>query len=140
MVITQIQSAPFSRAQMKHHPSPNFPLLQEFERRFCHFRSVNNQACLPHVLVCGVVIYGEDYTKVPPPSPSQYSCVIAEWTEDFFWSEHFSRRHSIRSFFNLNKTRTFKNGAISKAQKAQNNFLEKNLKFLKKIFLSKKVA
>ena len=39
-----------------------------------------------------------------------------------------------------NKTRTSKVGAISKAQKAQNNFLEKNLKFLKKIFLSKKVA
>ena len=31
-----------------------------------------------------------------------------------------------------NKTRTSKVGAISKAQKAQNNFLEKNLKFLKK--------
>ena len=28
-----------------------------------------------------------------------------------------------------NKTRTSKVGAISKAQKAQNNFLEKNLKF-----------
>ena len=39
-----------------------------------------------------------------------------------------------------NKTRTSKVGAISKAQKAQNNFLEKNLKFLKKFFLSKKVA
>ena len=36
----------------------------------------------------------------------------------------------------VNKTRTSKVGAISKAQKAQNNFLEKNLKF----FLSKKVA
>ena len=30
-----------------------------------------------------------------------------------------------------NKTRTSKVGAISKAQKAQNIFLEKNLKFLK---------
>ena len=37
-----------------------------------------------------------------------------------------------------NKTRTSKVGAISKAQKAQNNFLKKNLKFLKKFFLSKK--
>ena len=37
-----------------------------------------------------------------------------------------------------NKTRTSKVGAKSKAQKAQNNFLEKNLKFLKKKILSKK--
>ena len=33
-----------------------------------------------------------------------------------------------------NKTRTSKVGAISKAQKAQNIFFEKNLKFSKKIF------
>ena len=38
------------------------------------------------MLVCGVVIYGEDYTKVPPPNEYIY---IPEWTEDF-WSEHFS--------------------------------------------------
>ena len=39
----------------------------------------------------------------------------------------------------VNKTRTSKVGAISKPQKAQNNFLEKNLNFLKKKFLSKKL-
>ena len=38
-----------------------------------------------------------------------------------------------------NKTRTSKVGAISKAQKAQNIFLDKNLKFLK-IFFSENVA
>ena len=35
---------------------------------------------------------------------------------------------------NLNKTGTSQVGAISKAQKAQNIFLEKNLKFSKKKF------
>ena len=38
------------------------------------------------------------------------------------------------------KTGTSQVGAISKAQKAQNIFLEKNLKFSKKIFLSENVA
>ena len=40
----------------------------------------------------------------------------------------------------LNKTGTSQVGAISKAQKAQNIFLEKNLKFSKKKFLSENVA
>ena len=40
----------------------------------------------------------------------------------------------------LNKTGMSQVGAISKAQKAQNIFLEKNLKFSKKIFLSENVA
>ena len=39
-----------------------------------------------------------------------------------------------------NKTGTSQVGAISKAQKAQNIFLEKNLKFSKKKFLSENVA
>ena len=38
---------------------------------------------------------------------------------------------------NPNKTRTPQVGAISKAQKAQNIFLEKNLKFTKKIVFRK---
>ena len=37
----------------------------------------------------------------------------------------------------LNKTGTSQVGAISKAQKAQNIFLEKNLKFLKIFFFRK---
>ena len=37
----------------------------------------------------------------------------------------------------INKTRTSKVGAISKAQKAQNIFLEKNLKFSKNFFFRK---
>ena len=39
-----------------------------------------------------------------------------------------------------NKTGTSKVGAIAKAQKAQNIFLEKNLKFSKNFFLSENVA
>ena len=39
----------------------------------------------------------------------------------------------------MNKTRTSKVGAISKAQKEQNIFLEKNLKF-SKIFLFRKMS
>ena len=39
-----------------------------------------------------------------------------------------------------NKTATSQVGAISKAQKAQNIFLEKNLKFSRKKFLSENVA
>ena len=42
--------------------------------------------------------------------------------------------------FKLNKTGTSQVGAISKAQKAQNIFLEKTLKFSKKKFLSENVA
>ena len=38
----------------------------------------------------------------------------------------------------MNKNRTSKVGAISKAQKAQNNFFEKNLKFLNFYFFQKK--
>ena len=44
------------------------------------------------------------------------------------------------SCVNENKTRTSKVGAISKAQKAQKNFFGKKHEFLKKKFLSKKVA
>ena len=40
----------------------------------------------------------------------------------------------------INKTGTSQVGAISKAQKAQNIFLEKNLKFSRKKFLSENVA
>ena len=40
----------------------------------------------------------------------------------------------------INKTGTSQVGAISKAQKAQNIFLEKNLKFSKKKFQSENVA
>ena len=50
----------------------------------------------------------------------------------FLWK----RRQKTR----LNKTGTSQVGAISKAQKAQNIFLEKKLKFLKKKFLPENVA
>ena len=48
------------------------------------------------------------------------------------WSNEVENWHNLE-----NKTGTSKVGAISKAQKAQNIFLEKNLKFSKKFFFRK---
>ena len=59
----------------------------------------------------------------------------------FFIKTTFLRSTTFRrvSSLPLNKTGTSRVGAVSKAQKAQNIFLEKNLKFRKKI-LSESVA
>ena len=51
-----------------------------------------------------------------------------------------SKKRKLASYRRINKTGTSQVGAISKAQKAQNIFIAKNLKFSKKNFLSENVA
>ena len=71
--------------------------------------------------------------KITPPSRSRFG--RSQIHKNCNWWNKVQNRFSDGI---SNKTRTSKVGAISKAQKAQNNFLEKNLKILKFFFLQKK--
>ena len=102
---------------------------QGLEEHVCSFL-VFFVTCIHHYFVSFLSLYLNKLTHLP----TFFLCFCIALTEKQLTPKTVEKTTFEQT---QNKTRTSKVGAISKAQKAQNNFLGKNLKFLNNFFFKK---